>query len=66
MRKKKRPTVKPLLYRARTVAALTDQSLSKIYKDIENGQLGCVRLGNSVRVPADALEIYLRGDVAPQ
>jgi excisionase family DNA binding protein len=63
---KSAPVPQRVLYRARTVAAMTDQSLSKVYKDIETGLLKSVRLGSSVRVPADALEIYLKGELVPE
>jgi excisionase family DNA binding protein len=44
-----------VLYRPRTVAEIADLSVSQVYKLIENGTLKSVRIGKSVRVPADAL-----------
>jgi len=44
-----------VLYRPRTVAEIADLSVSQVYKLIENGTLKSVRIGKSVRVPANAL-----------
>jgi excisionase family DNA binding protein len=51
--------VEKLLYRPRTVAAMTDQSVSQVYKLISEGVMPSVRLGRSVRVPADALRRFV-------
>jgi excisionase family DNA binding protein len=45
-----------VLYRPRTVAEMADLSVSQVYKLIENGTLRSVRIGKSVRVPANALD----------
>jgi excisionase family DNA binding protein len=50
-----------LLFRPRTVAEITDQSVSKIYKDMALGLLKTVRLGRSVRIPAAELRKYIGG-----
>lgn len=60
-RRKPDDDTEPLLYRPRRVAIITDQSVSKIYKDIHEGLLETVRLGRSVRIPAAALRRYIRG-----
>lgn len=48
--------VERILYRPRTVAEMADLSVSQVYKLIENGTLRSVRIGKSVRVPANALD----------
>ena len=53
--------VELLLYRPRRIATITDQSISKVYKDMNLGLLETVRLGRSVRVPADSLRRYVQG-----
>lgn len=50
-----------LLYRPRTVAALTDQSPAQVYKLIAQGVIRSVRCGRSIRVPAMALREFVEG-----
>ena len=47
--------IERVLYRPRTVALMTDLSVSQVYKLIQDGTLKSVRIGRSVRVPAAAL-----------
>lgn len=48
-----------LLLRARTAAQLLDMSVSKVYAMIQSGELPSVRLGCSVRIPADKLREHI-------
>jgi|RhiMetdeSRZDD1v2_1073273.scaffolds.fasta_scaffold1368358_2 excisionase family DNA binding protein len=45
-----------LLYRVKTAADLLDISRSQAYKLIEDGTLTAVRIGKSIRVPAEAIQ----------
>ncbi|MGI8742549.1 MAG: helix-turn-helix transcriptional regulator [Bryobacteraceae bacterium] len=48
-----------ILFRPRTVAVMYDMSVSQVYKLIANGTLPSVRLGGSVRVPAEQLRDFV-------
>ena len=50
-----------LLLRARTVAQKLDISPAMAYKLIETGVLKSVRIGASIRVPAESLREYVQG-----
>ena len=54
-----KPNQEKLLYKPRTVAQLTDQSPSQVYRLIAEGALKSVRCGRSIRVPAAALREFL-------
>ncbi len=47
------------LYRVRAVAQLVDVSLSTVYRAIESGELGVLRIGKALRVPGTALARWL-------
>ena len=51
--------VERILAKPRTVAAMTDQSLSQVYRLIADGSYPSVRIGRSVRVPLDLLRKLL-------
>jgi excisionase family DNA binding protein len=48
-----------VLLRPRRVAAMLDMSRSAIYEKINAGEIPCVRVGRSVRVPASAIRQLL-------
>ena len=50
-----------LLYKASRVAELLDLSRSQVYNMIADGTLRSVKIRNSIRVPADAVEALARG-----
>ncbi len=49
----------PLLIRATEVSRLTGLSRSKTYELLQSGELPCVRIGKSVRVPMRALREWI-------
>lgn len=53
------PTV-PRLLRATEVAALLGLGRSKVYDMMKRGQLPVVRIGKAIRVPANALEEWIK------
>ena len=58
MNKNEKPIdqVEKKLYRPRTVAVITDMTVSQIYKMIADGTLESIHIGKSVRVPAGAVD----------
>jgi len=50
----------PRLLRATEVAALLGLGRSKVYDMMKRGQLPVVRIGKAVRVPAHALEEWIK------
>lgn len=44
--------------RVKTVAARFDVSPSTIYRAIESGELAAIKIGGSLRIPADAVEAF--------
>lgn len=57
---------KPLLYRAVEAAKLTSLSKQMIYQLAAEGRIPCVRIGRSIRFPAEALEQWVRRLTAEQ
>ena len=51
---------RPLLYRASEVARMTGLSRQGIYQLASEGRIPCVRIGRSVRFPADALDAWVK------
>jgi excisionase family DNA binding protein len=49
------------LHRVSVAAKILDISRSKAYAMVNAGELPFVRLGNLIRVPADALEEFIKG-----
>jgi excisionase family DNA binding protein len=52
--------VEPLLYRAEEAAKVLGLGRSKVFMMLARGELPCVRIGRSVRVPRHALEAWIR------
>ena len=50
----------PRLLRATEVAALLGLGRSKVYDMMKRGQLPVVRIGKAIRVPAHALEEWIK------
>jgi len=50
---------KPLMYRASEVATLTGLSKQSVYQLAAEGKIPSVRIGRSVRFPAEALEAWI-------
>ena len=50
----------PLLLRAEEVQKALGLGRSKIYEMMASGELPVVRIGNSVRVPSDALRTWIK------
>jgi excisionase family DNA binding protein len=50
----------PRLLRATEVAAVLGLGRSKVYDMMKRGQLPVVRIGKAIRVPADALERWIK------
>jgi excisionase family DNA binding protein len=59
MEKNSSKDVERVCYRPRTVATITDQSVSMVYKLIASGELESVKIGRSVRVPVNSLNRFL-------
>ncbi|GAA4890998.1 helix-turn-helix domain-containing protein [Saccharopolyspora cebuensis] len=57
------------MLRVKAVANVLDVHISTVYRLVESGQLGSVRIGfgkGAIRIPADSLNTYLVGlGVAP-
>jgi len=53
-----------LLYRVSVAAEILDISRSQAYKLIDEGTLRSVKIGTSIRVPAEAVQELARGGVA--
>lgn len=51
---------KKLLYRVPEVAQLTGWSKQAVYQMAAEGRIPCVRVGRSVRIPAEALQQWIR------
>lgn len=51
---------KRLLYRAAEAARLTGLSKQYVYQLAAEGGIPCIRIGRSVRFPADALEAWIQ------
>lgn len=51
--------IERLLVKAKTIAVMTDQSVSQVYKLMSDGTYPTVRHGRSVRVPLDKLKRLL-------
>lgn len=49
----------PLAYTVRQVAHLLSLTPPTVYRLVSTGELPSVRIGSSIRVPADALSEYL-------
>ncbi|MGH3826807.1 MAG: helix-turn-helix domain-containing protein [Pseudonocardiaceae bacterium] len=48
------------VYRVKDVAAMVDVDVSTIYRAIQSGELGAYRVGKLLRVPAAAIQAYLK------
>lgn len=59
-----RPPLSPLLLRGGEVAELLNISRSKAFEMMQTGELPCVRIGRSVRVPRIALEQWIAARAA--
>ncbi|MGD1096440.1 MAG: helix-turn-helix domain-containing protein [Bryobacteraceae bacterium] len=53
-----------LLVRVKTAAEVLDVSRSQIYNLVNDGTLRAVRVGKSIRIPADALREMAKGGQA--
>jgi excisionase family DNA binding protein len=53
--------IEKLLYKPKTIAAMTDMSLSQVYKLMADGTLKSRKCGRSIRVPAAALRDFVEG-----
>jgi excisionase family DNA binding protein len=51
--------VAPLAYTVREVARLLSVTPPTVYRLVKDGELPGIRIGTSIRVPADALNEYL-------
>lgn len=52
------------LFRVKDVANVLDVHISTVYRLVDSGQLGSVRIGfgrGAIRIPAEALSAYLVG-----
>jgi excisionase family DNA binding protein len=54
-----------VLLRPRRVAAMLDMPRSTVYEKINSGELPSVRIGRSIRVPADAIRKLLEQATDP-
>jgi len=52
------------IYRARDVATMVDVDVSTIYRAIRSGQLTAYRVGKLLRIPAPAIDAYLKRPAA--
>jgi excisionase family DNA binding protein len=52
-------TIERLLLTPKDVAHKLSLSLAKVYAMLASGQLACVRIGRSVRIPAASLNAFL-------
>ncbi len=52
-------TIERVLAKPKTVAIMTDQSVSMVYKLVADGTYPSVRIGHSVRIPLDKLRRVL-------
>ncbi len=59
-------TTQPLLYKAIEVARLTGLSRQAIYAMAASGDIPSIRIGRSVRFPADALDGWIKRLTAEQ
>jgi excisionase family DNA binding protein len=50
----------PILLTIKQVSERLGISRSKLYHHINSGQLNCIRIGRSVRIPRQELEIFIR------
>ncbi|TRU03014.1 MAG: DNA-binding protein [Microcystis sp. Msp_OC_L_20101000_S702] len=50
----------PILLTIKQVSERLGISRSKLYHHINSGQLKCIRIGRSVRIPRQELEIFIR------
>ena len=48
------------VYRAREVAMMVDVDVSTIYRAIRSGELNAYRVGKLLRIPASAIDAYLK------
>jgi excisionase family DNA binding protein len=53
-----------LLYRVKTAAEMLDVSRSQIYNLVNDGALRAVKVGKSIRIPAEAVREMARGGQA--
>ncbi len=58
------PIPAPLAYRAHQVAALLGVHPQTVRSWIRNGELRCVRAGNTLLIPTVELERFLAGDAS--
>ena len=54
-------TMDEKFYTARQVAEKLEVSKPKIYKDIADGKLGCVKVGGTIRITHEQVMKYLNG-----
>lgn len=47
-------------FKVETIAASLDVHPKTLYRAIERGELGCLRIGRAIRVTRDQLDRYLR------
>lgn len=52
-----------LLYRPREAAAMLGVSAGHIYAEMSKGNLPCVKIGKSVRIPRAELEAFIAAQV---
>jgi excisionase family DNA binding protein len=52
------PSPKPV-YSAREAAAILGIGMSKMYETLERGEIGHLRLGNRILIPAPSLDTFL-------
>lgn len=52
------------IYRARDVAMMVDVDVSTIYRAIRSGELTAYRVGKLLRIPAPAIDAYLKRPAA--
>ena len=62
MDRRSQTTAPPLLVTASEAARLLSLAPRTIYALVQSGQLPCVRIGKSVRIPRKAVEALARGE----
>ncbi|WP_018684745.1 helix-turn-helix domain-containing protein [Actinokineospora enzanensis] len=49
----------PQYYRVKAVAKMLDVHSSTIYRAVDSGELDALKIGRSVRIPADAVKAFV-------
>lgn len=57
------PTISPELLKVRTVAEITDASMTTVRRWIDRGELRHVRLGNAIRIRRTDLEEFIEAGI---